>query len=72
MWYNNRVAAKKATVTNEELEKRLKKLKKVLKNLLTKRNGCDIIDRLSRKRAATLAKASSSSREGEWRLNLDN
>jgi hypothetical protein len=25
MWYNNRVAAKKATVTNEELEKRLKK-----------------------------------------------
>ena len=49
----NELPQKAGTTT----KKKLKKLKKVLKNLLTNRKGCGIIDRLSRKRVAALAKA---------------
>jgi hypothetical protein len=49
MWYNIEVAAKTVTTRSEGLKKKLKKLKKVLKNLLTNAKDCGIIDRLSRK-----------------------
>ena len=62
LWYNNRVAAKKATAT----KRAWKKLKKVLKNLLTNRKGCGIIDRLSRKWVAALAKVMS-----DWNLTIE-
>ena len=56
MWYNIEVAAKTVTTRSEGLKKKLKKLKKVLKNLLTNAKDCGIIDRLSRKLVAALTR----------------
>ena len=60
MWYNKKVAERTAAIAKASLKRAWKKFKKLLKNLLTKTSGCDIINRLSTRRRAKIA---------HWKLN---